>query len=104
MTSQSWKQRSKFEKEHFYWIELYKRTTWFKNHSLSFLHFQIMTILKKLYFSLLNDSYEQYPSTGMLNILDKFGGIGFHMAKVARVDQLIKKHNRVRLSKWISKD
>jgi len=104
MKSQSWKQRSKFEKEHFYWIELYKRTTWFKNHPFSFLYFQIMTIAKKLYFSLLNDSYEKYPSTGMLNILDKFGFISFLIAKATRVDQLIKKHNRKRLSKWISKD
>lgn len=63
-----------------------------------------MTILKKLYFSLLNDSYEQYPSTGMLNILDKIGVISFLIAKAARVDQLIKKHNRKRLSKWISED
>ena len=104
MESQSWKERSKFEKEHFYWIELYKGTKWVKNHPLSFLYSQIMTIIKKLYFSLLNDSYEQYASTGILNILDKFGFISFFIAKAVRFDQLIIKHNRKKLSKWISED
>ena len=101
MNSQSWANRSKFEQEHFKWIERYKKAPWITRHRGSFLRHQMIIVAKKVYFSLINVHYEKTPATGLLGVLDILGWLTYSILRITPVRQWVRRHFQRRISKWM---
>jgi len=100
MSSQSWAKRSAFEAEHFRLVTKYRNTPWVRQHKISFWQYQLIIVVKKLYFALVNGKYEKNQVDGLLKYLDRLGWLGFCLVRSTPVRQWIQRHYQRHIKKW----
>ena len=101
MESQSWAQRQTFYSEHMNWIEKHKHTAWKKPFAHEFRIHTVTTLLKKLYFAVIDKHYPLSNTTGCLHAFDRMAFFLFILLSLPPLRSLIKRHFATRIKKWL---